>query len=179
MSENTAGHPSGNPVGNPGGSKTCEKPPGRSGFVAIVGRPNAGKSTLLNAILGTELSIVSPKAQTTRERVLGILTESTGQIVFIDTPGMHAGRDKLEGAALDEHLRRYRAGVVAARHHVAVGPGAHERQVLALADLLDLAVLGEAVRALADGSHDVGHESPPGGGAPRASRPRRGSSRRS
>jgi GTP-binding protein Era len=67
-------------------------PSKKSGFVAIVGRPNAGKSTLLNAVLGTRISIVTPKAQTTRERVLGILTEEQGQIVFIDTPGIHRAK---------------------------------------------------------------------------------------
>lgn len=65
----------------------------RSGFVAIVGRPNAGKSTLLNQVLGSTLSIVTPKAQTTRERVLGILTEKEGQIVFVDTPGIHKAKE--------------------------------------------------------------------------------------
>lgn len=64
----------------------------KSGIVAIVGRPNAGKSTLLNAVLGSKVSIVTPKAQTTRERVLGILTEEAGQIVFVDTPGIHQAR---------------------------------------------------------------------------------------
>jgi len=61
----------------------------KSGLVAIIGRPNAGKSTLLNALIGTELSIVTPKAQTTRDNVKGILTQDGGQIVFIDTPGIH------------------------------------------------------------------------------------------
>lgn len=66
----------------------------KSGTVAIVGRPNAGKSTLLNQILGSDLSIVSPKAQTTRERVLGIYTvEGKGQILFSDTPGIHQARE--------------------------------------------------------------------------------------
>lgn len=70
-----------------------ENKQGKSGFVAIVGRPNAGKSTLLNAVLGSEVSIVTPKAQTTRDKVLGILTEKEGQIVFIDTPGIHRAKE--------------------------------------------------------------------------------------
>ncbi len=65
----------------------------KSGFVAVIGRPNSGKSTLINQILGTRLSIVSPKAQTTREKILGILTEKQGQIVFMDTPGIHKAKD--------------------------------------------------------------------------------------
>jgi GTP-binding protein Era len=75
-----------------------EDPPGhRSGFVAIVGRPNAGKSTLLNALLGQPLSIVTPKAQTTRHRVLGVWSESGHQAIFLDTPGIIANRrDELE-----------------------------------------------------------------------------------
>lgn len=64
----------------------------KSGFVAIAGRPNAGKSTLLNRVLGVKVSIVTPKAQTTRERVLGIHTTTQGQIVFIDTPGIHRAK---------------------------------------------------------------------------------------
>jgi len=66
----------------------------KSGFIAIIGRPNAGKSTLLNSVLGSKISIVTPKAQTTRERVLGILTEENqGQIIFIDTPGIHKAKE--------------------------------------------------------------------------------------
>lgn len=65
----------------------------KSGFIAIIGRPNAGKSTLLNQVTGSEISIVTPKAQTTRDRVLGILTEKRGQIVFIDTPGIHRAKE--------------------------------------------------------------------------------------
>ena len=68
----------------------------KSGMVAIVGRPNVGKSTLLNAILGEKVSIVSDVPQTTRYQIRGIHTDERGQIVFIDTPGIHAGRDKLD-----------------------------------------------------------------------------------
>lgn len=76
--------------------------PTRSGFVAIVGRPNVGKSTLLNHILGIKLSITSRKPQTTRHRLLGIHTHESVQMMFVDTPGMHA----MSGGSSNE-INRY------------------------------------------------------------------------
>ena len=67
----------------------------RSGFATLVGRPNVGKSTLLNRILGTKVSIVSDKAQTTRNQVRGVLTRPDVQVVFVDTPGIHKPRTLL------------------------------------------------------------------------------------
>ncbi|HEX7070602.1 MAG TPA: GTPase Era [Rhodothermales bacterium] len=76
----------------------------RFGIVALVGRPNAGKSTLLNRILGQKVSIVSNKPQTTRNRIVGILNEKRGQIAFLDTPGIHRPLHKLNVRMMD-HVR--------------------------------------------------------------------------
>ncbi len=67
----------------------------KTGFIAIVGRPNVGKSTLMNALLGEKIAIVSSKPQTTRNRITGILTKGENQYVFLDTPGMHSPKNKL------------------------------------------------------------------------------------
>ena len=72
-----------------------EHPAFRSGFVTIVGRPNVGKSTLMNALIKEKIAIVSPRPQTTRSRIMGILTAPEYQLVFLDTPGIHQPRTQL------------------------------------------------------------------------------------
>ena len=74
----------------------------KSGYVALVGRPNAGKSTLLNALIGEKVAIVSDKPQTTRNRIVGIVTEERGQAVFFDLPGVHRPRHKMNSRMMQE-----------------------------------------------------------------------------
>jgi GTP-binding protein Era len=81
---------------------TPQAPAGfRSGFVSIIGRPNAGKSTLLNALVGDKLAIVSEKPQTTRTAIEGVVNQAGAQIIFIDTPGIHAGSSLLNRRMMD------------------------------------------------------------------------------
>ena len=67
----------------------------KAGFVTLIGRPNVGKSTLMNQLIGQKIAITSPKPQTTRSRVRTVLTTQEGQIVFLDTPGIHKAKNKL------------------------------------------------------------------------------------
>jgi GTPase len=82
----------------------------RTGYIAIIGRPNVGKSTLVNALLGQKIAAVSPKPQTTRKRQLGILTTDKYQLIFVDTPGIHSARHKL-GEFLNQEAQESLEGV--------------------------------------------------------------------
>src|SRR4030095_12072620 len=77
----------------------------RAGYISIIGRPNVGKSTLLNQILGEKVAIVSPKPQTTRNRITGIRTTPTSQIIFLDTPGIHQGHSLMNRRMVDTALQ--------------------------------------------------------------------------
>ncbi len=139
----------------------------RCGFVAILGAPNAGKSTLLNRLLGTKLSIVTPKAQTTRRRVLGILIEGETQMILVDTPGIFAPRRKLDramiGAAwtgagdadLVAALIDGERGIDEDTQRVLDGLAAHKPRAVAVLNKVDL-VAKETLLPLAQRLHETG-----------------------
>jgi GTP-binding protein Era len=122
----------------------------RSGFVALVGRPNAGKSTLLNRIIGRKLAIVSDKPQTTRTRILGVKTYPDGQLAFVDTPGVHRPSHRMNQRMVDAALDTMRgADVVALVVDAASPPGAGDRAMLDLVRPLEgpvVAVLNQVDR---------------------------------
>ena len=105
----------------------------KSGFVALLGRPNAGKSTLLNRIVGQKLAIVSDKPQTTRTRVVGVKNYPDGQAVFVDTPGVHKPTHRLNVRMVDIALDSMReVDVLALIVDTSVKPGTGDRYLLEL-----------------------------------------------
>jgi GTP-binding protein Era len=111
----------------------------RCGFIALVGAPNAGKSTLLNALVGTKVSIVTHKAQTTRAQIRGVVTEGKAQIVFIDTPGIFVPKRRLDRAMVD-----------------AAWTGAGDADLVALIVDVERGITPE-LEALLDGLKDIPH----------------------
>ena len=121
-------------------SETPESPAEtRCGFIALVGAPNAGKSTLLNSLVGTKVSIVTHKAQTTRAQIRGVVSEGLAQIVFIDTPGIFAPKRRLDRAMVE-----------------AAWTGAGDADLVALIIDAERGVTGE-VEALLKGLENVKH----------------------
>ncbi len=102
-------HPGADADANPNAGPNADPGSGRCGYVAIVGRPNVGKSTLLNRLLGQKLAITSHKPQTTRHTILGVSTLDAGQILYVDTPGLH----RRGGNALNRYLNRAARAILA------------------------------------------------------------------
>ncbi|HTG02135.1 MAG TPA: GTPase Era [Nitrospirota bacterium] len=102
-----------------------------SGFVSIVGRPNVGKSTLLNALLGEKIAIISDKPQTTRNRILGIVNKPGAQIVFMDTPGIHKPIHRMNEHMVNTALRTYGEGdVILMIVEATTQPGAGDKFII-------------------------------------------------
>src|SRR6185312_4582744 len=117
-------------------NRSCAMPdteletPFRCGTAVLVGRPNVGKSTLLNALIGWRLSIVGPKPQTTRHRILGVRTTDAGQILFLDTPGLHRGAAKAMNRELNRAARRAIGEADVAVHVIEAGRWTGEDQLV-------------------------------------------------
>ena len=141
----------------------------RSGFVTIVGRPNVGKSTLMNALVGEKVAIVSNRPQTTRNRIMGVMTRENWQIVFLDTPGIHTPRTKL-GSYMMQSVREAMDGMDGMLVLVdATQVGEHDRSIVAdmasrkvpkllllnKIDLLPREKLLELIASFADSGYDA------------------------
>lgn len=111
------------------------------GFVAILGRPNAGKSTLLNAMLGTKVAIVAPRAQTTRNAIQGVLTDKRAQIVFVDTPGIHKTATRLNKRMMDSVRASAQADVALFLIDAGARPNEEDAQAVDLVKKLDAPVI--------------------------------------
>ncbi len=112
-----------------------------SGFVSILGRPNAGKSTLLNALLGTKVAIVAPRPQTTRNAIQGVLTLPAAQVVFVDTPGIHKSTTKLNKRMMDSVRASAAADVVLFLVDATARPSDEDADALDLVKKLDAPVI--------------------------------------
>jgi GTPase len=108
-----------------------------SGFVSILGRPNAGKSTLLNALLGTKVAIVAPRPQTTRNAIQGVLTRPNAQIVFVDTPGIHKSTTMLNKRMMDSVRASASADVVLFLIDATARPSDEDEDAISLIKKLD------------------------------------------
>src|SRR3569623_1055249 len=111
-------------------SPDSSKTPHRCGHVALIGQPNVGKSTQLNALIGAHLSIVSRKPQTTRHRILGIVTKPGGQTLYVDTPGMHRDGKRAINRQLNRAARQAIGEVDVAVHVIEAGRWADEDQLV-------------------------------------------------
>src|SRR5512144_1083789 len=98
----------------------------RCGTAVVVGRPNVGKSTLLNALTGQRVSITGPKPQTTRHRILGVVTRDTGQILLLDTPGLHKPTERAIGRQLNRTARQALAEADVVVHVIEAGRWSEE-----------------------------------------------------
>ena len=102
----------------------------KAGFVSLIGRPNAGKSTLLNRLVGTKLAIVSDKPQTTRTRILGVRNYDDAQVVFLDTPGIHRPLHRMNVRMVDAAVETLReVDVVMLVHDASTRPGHGDQYV--------------------------------------------------
>lgn len=108
-----------------------------SGFVSILGRPNAGKSTLLNALLGTKIAIVAPRPQTTRNAIQGVLDPANAQIVFVDTPGIHKSTTMLNKRMMDTVRASASADVVLFLIDATARPSDEDAEAIDLIKKLD------------------------------------------
>jgi GTP-binding protein Era len=134
----------------------------RAGTAVIVGRPNVGKSTLLNALVGQKVAIVTPRPQTTRTRIVGIRTLPDAQVVLIDTPGLHQARSLLNRRMVDVARSSLadadvavlvvdvRAGLTAADREIVEGLAASKAPVVAVANKIDLVAKSKALPVLAE-----------------------------
>lgn len=121
---------------------SASEKPFRSGFVAIVGRPNVGKSTLLNRILGQKIAITSPKPQTTRNRILGIQHLPEGQLLYLDTPGIHQAKGGLNRYMVDQALATIRdVDLVLFLTEAQAQPAPGDEEIIALFRQLQVPVL--------------------------------------